>query len=266
MIQVSKKEIPDILQRNQQEWTTILINLVHEYGGYDKIPESIKNIAVNKYRHEEIKNAVIDITKGKCVFCESYIDNVDYPNIEHFYPKSVHPKFTFKWSNLFPACRKCNIPKDDFDTKNNPFLHPVKDNAEEYFEYDELKIKIKADAPDYDKAYNTIAKCNLDRITLCRQHSEILLTFYEVELEINKNIKHYKSLTQNASKVKNCIKLLDSIDNLKMQTKYNMPYASFLRFIIKESSIIKEAISIINIHFIEIGLTKEFDFQWKVSA
>lgn len=266
MIQILKKDIPDILQKNQQEWTISLINLVQEYGGFDKIPDRLKSEAVDKYRHEDIKKAVIDITKGKCVFCESYIEDVDYPNIEHFYPKSVHPKFAFKWSNLFPACRKCNIPKDNFDTKVNPFINPLKDNAEVYFEYDELKIKIRSDAPNWQKAYNTIDKCNLDRISLCRQHSNILLSFYDVEVEIEKTVKHYKTLTQNSSKIKTCIKILDSVDNLKMQSRYTVPFAGFLRFVINNSKIVTEAVSIINSHISEIGLTKEYDFQWKVSA
>jgi uncharacterized protein (TIGR02646 family) len=266
MIQNSKKDIPEILQKNQLEWTARLVNLVKEYGAYDKIPEGIKNDAINKYRHDEIKNAVVKITEGKCIFCESYIEDVDYTNIEHFYPKSLYPKFTFKWSNLFPACRKCNIPKDNFDTKNNPFIHPINDNGEDYFEYDELKIRICQTAPDKQKALNTIDKCNLDRITLCRQHSEILLSFYEVEIGIEKEIQHYKELTQNASKIKSCMNILESVDNLKMQTKYNMPYAGFLRFVIKKSSVISEAISIINKHSKEIGLPNYYDFKWKISA
>lgn len=265
MIQVIKKDIPDILQQHQHEWTVRLVNLVKEYNGYDKIPEKLKDEAVNRYRHEEIKEAVIGITKGKCIFCESFIEDVDYPNIEHFFPKSLYPKYTFKWSNLFPSCRKCNIPKDNFDTKREPFIHPVEDNGEDYFIYEELKIQISSTAPDKQKALNTIKKCNLDRITLCRQHSEIMLSFYEVEAEINKTIKHYNGLKQSASKIKTCIQILESIDNLKMQTKQTSHFAGFLRFIIKNSTIINLAINIINFHSQDIGLINNYDFKWNVS-
>ena len=34
MIQVIKKDIPGILQQNQHEWTTRLLNLVKEYNHY----------------------------------------------------------------------------------------------------------------------------------------------------------------------------------------------------------------------------------------
>lgn len=258
MIRISKRDIPEILQQHQLEWTASLVNLVKQYDGYDKIPEGIKREAVNKYRHAEIKKAVIEMTEGKCVFCESYIEDVDYTNIEHFYPKSLYPKFTFKWSNLFPACRKCNILKDNFDTKINSFIHPLNDNGEEFFEYDNLKIMISRTAPDRQKAFNTIDKCNLDRITLCRQHSEILLTFYDVENAIEKEIKHYNKLTRSKEKIKSCMNILDSVDNLKSQTRSNMPFSGFLRFVIKRSSVVSDAINIINIHRNEIGLTNDY--------
>lgn len=266
MIQVKQKDIPDILQKEQNEWTARLINLVKEYDGYDKIPDNLKNEAVNKYRHKDIKEAVIDTTKGKCIFCEAYIEDVDYPNIEHFFPKSLHPKYTFKWSNLFPACRKCNIPKGNFDTKVEPFIHPQKDNPEDFFTYNELKIQISSSAPDYMKAKNTIDKCKLDRITLCRQHSEILLSFYEVEADIESTITHYSGLKQNARKLESCTNILDSIDNLKMQTKYSKPFAGFLRCVIKNSPIIKSAIDIINSHSKDIGIDGKYDFKWNVSS
>ncbi|MDM8552202.1 retron system putative HNH endonuclease, partial [Desulfobacterales bacterium HSG2] len=140
MIKIKRNEIPSILQENQQVWTNELYYLINEYGNYKNIPKKEKNKAVNQYRHRSIAEAVISLTNGKCVFCESYIENVDYTNIEHFYPKSLYPKFTFKWSNLFPACRKCNIKKGDNDTKNQyPIVHPENDDPEEYFIYKNLK-------------------------------------------------------------------------------------------------------------------------------
>lgn len=264
MIQIKKQEIPDILLENQQAWTENLIYLIYKYGGYDKIPENFKNEAVNKYRHEEIKTAVINITKGKCIFCESVIETVDYTNIEHFHPKALYPKFTFKWSNLFPACRKCNIPKGDTDTKKFPIVHPVYDEVEEYFTYTNLKITINENAPDKVKAFNTINICKLDRITLCRQHSDILFSFYEVEEKIKETNEHYEKLIQNASKLKLAANLLESINNLKEQSRYTKPHAGFLRFLIKKNTIIQNAMTIINTNRIDLGLTNEFDFEWNV--
>lgn len=266
MIRVSKNEIPDILVENQQAWTAKLLNLVKEYGGYNNIPEKLKNEAVNKYRHKDIKDAVIGVTKGKCVFCESYIEAVDYSNIEHFHPKSLYPKLTFKWSNLFPACRKCNIPKGDTDTKSITIVHPVNDDVDKYFSYPNLKIQPSENAPCQETAINTIKECDLDRISLCRQHGEILITVYELEEKIQEKIDHYNGLTQSGSKLKVVIKLKEAIDNLKEQSRYSKPYAGFLRYIIFNSSTINTALDIINTHTTEIGMNEEYEFEWNVYA
>lgn len=232
--------------------------------GDSKIPEKVKSEAVTKYKHEEVKTAVINITKGKCVFCESPIETVDYTNIEHFYPKSIYYKYTFLWSNLFPACRKCNIPKGDVDTKLIPLLHPVLDNAEVSFSYQDLKIVVNEGSPQKTKAENTIKFCNLDRISLCRAHSNILLVFYEVEEKIQETIDHYNKLTQDAAKLKIALKLLESIDNLKDKSGNSMSYAGFMRYIIRESKVIQNSIVIINANMIELGMEKDYDFNWNV--
>jgi len=266
MIRVVKKDIPKVLFENQQAWTADLINLIKLYGEYNKIPKKLKNEVVNKYRHNDIKKAVIDITNGKCVFCESPIETVDYTNIEHFHAKSLYPKLTFKWSNLFPACRKCNIPKGNIDTKEILLVHPVLDDAEDFFSYQDLKIEANENAPQIEKAVNTIDKCNLMRISLCRVHSNVMLSFYEVEEKIQYTNDHYNQLTQKARKLEIALKILESVDNLKEQSSYSKPYAGFLRFLIKKSSVIQKSMDIINENRIELRMDKEYDFEWNVYA
>lgn len=248
MIQINRTNIPKVLFENQEEWTAYIVNLIKQYGGYKNIPKKEKEDAVNKYRHQEIKDAVINITRGKCVFCESYIEAIDYTNIEHFYPKSVYPKLTFQWSNLFPACRKCNIPKTDRDTKKEPIVHPVLDNGEDYFSYKDLKIEVHPSAPDPNKAKNTIDFCKLDRLTLVRQHSEILISFYDVELGLKEIMEEYNDLVQNAGKLKRVWKIWESMDNLKNQIKPKEPHAGFLRYVVKHSEVIKDAVNVIMKH------------------
>jgi uncharacterized protein (TIGR02646 family) len=50
---------------------------------------------------------------GKCAFCESKIEHISYPHIEHYRPKS-RPEFerlTFDWNNWLLSCGRCNQSK-----------------------------------------------------------------------------------------------------------------------------------------------------------
>lgn len=259
MIKINTIEIPEILQKNQQDWTEKLLFSIIEHKGYSSIPENIKNIVVNKYRHEEITSAVNKRTKGKCSFCESIIETVSYTNIEHFYPKSLYPKFTFKWSNLIPACNRCNVKKKDYDTRKNPFINPLKDNPEDLLYYKELKIYA---LQNNLKASNTLDKCFLNRKELINRRAEILTTFYDLEESIGKHNKHYNTLNQKAAKLKIADELLESIKNLNEIGGHYKSYAGYFRFLINNSQIIIDSLEIINTHLDDLQLPNNFDFDW----
>jgi uncharacterized protein (TIGR02646 family) len=262
MIKVVRPAIPVVLQQNQQRWTDELFKLIGEYGSYTDIPDKLRDNVVNNYRKDAIKVAVSDITKGKCVFCESYIENIDYPNIEHFYPKAVFPKYTFKWTNLFPACRKCNIPKGNINIKENPIVNPEKDNPEDYFTFSDLRIKPSPISPSEIKSKNTIRICNLKRISLTRAYAMILPAFYELEDKLAKVIEKIKTLVQKAAQVRYAIEILDVLDNLKNDASFSQQFAGYLRCLIKSSETINESIKIVNDYKIEVGLSSNYRMSW----
>jgi uncharacterized protein (TIGR02646 family) len=259
MIRLCQQEIPEKLQKNQHFWTANLLNAVREYGCYSNIPESVKNSTVNKYRDDEIKHAIEKYTKGKCAFCESLIATVDFINIEHFYPKSIHYKFTFKWSNLLPSCRKCNISKDNFDTKKYPFVNPLKDNPENLFYYKELKIE---PVNNNLSAENTKNICQLNRDDLLRIRSKMLLNFYSLEDKLKIHNKHYFKLVRNSAKIKSANNLLQSLDNLNSISDYYESYAGFMRYLIINCTTINESIKIINRHNYDLNRINQYKFDW----
>ena len=76
MIKLSKSHEPDILVKNGKQWTNDLMAYVKSGN---KIPDNVKN----KYNHPDIKEALIQETHGKCMYCESYISAVTPELIEH---------------------------------------------------------------------------------------------------------------------------------------------------------------------------------------
>ncbi len=51
--------------------------------------------------------------RAKCGFCESKMESVSYPHIEHYRPKSrpEYERFMFSWTNWLLSCVRCNQTK-----------------------------------------------------------------------------------------------------------------------------------------------------------
>jgi len=123
MIYIPKSDKPEILEQKDAEWTNELMSKI---SNDEEVPESLKE----KYRHPQIKEAVIKETRGKCCYCESKVSHVYPGDIEHIKPKSIFPEFTFAWDNLAFVCSKCNNKKRDYYSQNGGvnILNPYSEN------------------------------------------------------------------------------------------------------------------------------------------
>jgi len=123
MRRLSKGPKPDILKEKCDEWTSELLAAV---ASGTKPTDTVKN----RYRHADVKQAVIDETHGKCAYCESKIRHIAPGDIEHIVPKSKIPGMAFEWENLTLACDVCNGNKGD--TYNADPNHPENDLIDPY--------------------------------------------------------------------------------------------------------------------------------------
>lgn len=146
MIAVTRPAPPDVLQRLGARWSSALRAANDELEQVENDPQSTpqrirrakkrKRDAQNKYRHREIKDALVAAFHGKCAYCESQIRAVSYGHIEHFYPRSVYVDKTFEWDNLLLSCEICNDAghKGDrfpLDADGNPLLIDPTDGVTE---------------------------------------------------------------------------------------------------------------------------------------
>ena len=82
----------------------------------------------------------------KCCFCECRINEESkYLEVEHFHPKSLYPDEVLLWDNLLPICKRCNVNKLNYDTKQEPIIHPVKDNPKEHLNIENYRFRGKTD-------------------------------------------------------------------------------------------------------------------------
>jgi hypothetical protein len=83
-----------------------------------------------RYRHPDIKAALVQETGWKCIYCESKIGHNTPGDIEHKIPSSLVPNQHFQWENLSVACTECNRRKNNYLNAVLPFLDPYNDDVE----------------------------------------------------------------------------------------------------------------------------------------
>jgi uncharacterized protein (TIGR02646 family) len=121
MISVARIPPPKALHKNADRW---LLKLQEITGNANSTKQQIEN-AKNKYRHDQVKNALVKMFNENCAYCESKITVVTYGAIEHFRPKSTYPDLTFTWENLMLSCDLCNNAKGvqfPLDSQGHPLL------------------------------------------------------------------------------------------------------------------------------------------------
>lgn len=62
-----------------------------------------------RYKHKDIKDALMTLYHGKCAYCETYDPS---PHIEHYRPKrGGYYWLAYSWDNLIISCSQCNTKK-----------------------------------------------------------------------------------------------------------------------------------------------------------
>lgn len=244
---------PQELVNNQQTWTNILLNLVHRYGSYGAIPKSQKDRIINNYNLQSVKDALKTMCHSKCAYCESKVDHIDYPHIEHYSPKSLYPNDAFNWDNFLLSCAQCNINKGNFDVCTEPFIDPCNEDPEEHIAYNMLRIIPNPSSSNIDKGRNVINECGLKRTTLIGFRADILKALEEYVSELEPVIDEYITLRRNDAKERRAIKIKNSLDRIKAICQASKAYASFARYFCKNNQEINNAINIVNQHRTVLG-------------
>lgn len=150
-------------------------------------PEVLKS----NYKHAINKEALKNSTFGKCMYCESKIEHIDYGDIEHIKPKSLFPNEKYVWDNLGYACIKCNrdAKNDLYDTN---FINPFEQDPNDYL----IAIGgIFISKNGHPNGQITIDILKLNRVELLQKRNISLVSFQEL---INRYISS-QSQTQKAA-------------------------------------------------------------------
>lgn len=120
MIHIDRPNAPDVLVdadsigvKEREAWEDYYDQGIHQNPPANK-PK------FNAYRHDSVKDELLDMFNGKCGYCESRINVVTWGDIEHYRPKGQiiqdnggkkKPGYWWlasDWENLLLACNRCN--------------------------------------------------------------------------------------------------------------------------------------------------------------
>lgn len=170
---VKRTEKPLSLSLHAEQWTKELLAQIEGKGSYSKVDTEYKE----RYRQEDVKEALEMMYTGHCCYCESIIGISTYGRIEHLKPKSLAQfhKYAFEWNNLHWCCEVCNTSyKKQKWNFEYPILDPSSDNIKAYLcmnlqtgEYEEIG--------DNPRAKTTIEDAGLNREKLVKARRRIVV-------------------------------------------------------------------------------------------
>lgn len=164
MIKLAKSEAPAVLVENGPAWIAALKRHI-EMGTEPTETER------SRYRHPDIKRALVSETSGKCAYCESKLRHVTYGDVEHIVPKSREPLKSFDWTNLTLACDVCNTNKGGHFGNHEDLVDPYVNEPEEHLQFLGASVLSK---PGNAPGFATERILKLNRIDLLERRAEHL--------------------------------------------------------------------------------------------
>lgn len=162
MIRLQRGPVPPVLEANAEQWTNEYVALLRGDPG---VPAA----AATRYRHPDIKQAVVRDSSGKCVYCESKPRAVAPGDVDHQAPKSVKPERIVDWSNLVFSCPACNTAKGPYFDEALPLLDPYEEDPADHLRFDGPMVTDKTQRGEI-----TMIKLRLNRPELLQRRAERL--------------------------------------------------------------------------------------------
>ena len=171
----------------------------------------------DRYKIQDIKDALRDIYFGKCAYCEQWVEQ---SHVEHYRPKKIYYWLAYSWDNLILACPTCNqhkgtnfelngtlasFVKNDDNVSNihsssavyNAIELPKMINPEVTNPLKSIRFLQNGDIESDDQAFDyTIKTCKIDRADLKDQRRRLLNIFKEdiISVLLENNSPHDQSV------------------------------------------------------------------------
>jgi uncharacterized protein (TIGR02646 family) len=168
MVRTPRPPAPAELVRNAGKWTQRWIDIRAGSEHRDWATLGAKRA---------IQPVLREMAHGKCAYCEGVLETTGDLLIDHYMTKTREPNHAFEWTNLFPACQKCNRAKGDQDHRGR-LLKPDSEDPEPCFwlhpDTGRLEPHPTLNPNQRLRAEETIRLCALQRAALCTWRTEMM--------------------------------------------------------------------------------------------
>lgn len=189
MIKLTKTAKPAILIKNADEWTRVVLEKI-------AAGEKLTSTDDARYRHADIKAALVAETHGKCAYCESKLKHIHHGDVEHIAPKSLEPAKRYEWNNLTLACEICNQNKSNRDPNVEHIIDPYVTEPSEHLTFVGSFLFPLGTV----NGKNTEVLLELNRVALLERRKsrlEHILSIYETVLRADLPIETRKIIYEN---------------------------------------------------------------------
>ncbi|MGL4695161.1 HNH endonuclease [Enterococcus larvae] len=175
-----------------------------------------------------IKDQLLLMSHGKCVFCETeLVERGKFMEVEHFHPKSLYPSEVVSWENLLPCCSECNRNKGKHDTKLEPIVNPTIDDPKSFLLFKNYRLKGK----------NEVGKRTIELLQL-NSISRLSLMRYGIAEALREKLgdlldKSRECYLQNGSQLLQT-KIFNTARDLLDEAQPNKPYSATVATILMQ--------------------------------
>ncbi|MBQ9267549.1 MAG: TIGR02646 family protein [Clostridia bacterium] len=212
MHKVERNQAPESLIRKNEKYLSNLDNGKNMNKPWDSLSD--KN-------RKEVLQSLEEMYHGCCAYCESDVEAVSNPHIDHFRPKSLFPRLVFEYSNLNYACQKCNQYK--LDKWDESFFSPTDEDPEEH-----IRFVREAAIPLDERGNKMIEVLKLNREKVIARRREKYNTMAESIRVANEQFNEIDYTNQVTLKF--FIKLFDIAYNKFLEcSSVEMPYSTMVK-------------------------------------
>ena len=174
------------------------------------------------WRKPFIVKKLLEMSNGKCCYCECDLkEEAKYMEVEHFLCKKLYKEKVVVWTNLLPACKRCNSTKSDLDVEKVPIIHPVNMSPQDHIYLSNYRIREKTEV-----GKNTWKELNLnDTNRLCKKRFEIGQKINEVIEDIKDDLCND---IDNSKVRKSSKKILALLEECQPEKAYSATTATIL--------------------------------------
>lgn len=140
---------------------------------------------------EPLKTALINMSKGKCAYCECKL-NVESKDItiDHFLPKVENDELVVEWTNLLPSCLRCNRQKNANEER---IINPCQDEPKEHLAIRQNGYRLSGKSDMGKNSIRILGLNDIDRVMVPRM--TIVETILEHLNDVLEDISELEKIT-----------------------------------------------------------------------